>query len=57
MIVPAGILGDIIVTVKIETPKELSEDYKNVILNLKNFETIQVDPKRQQWLKNNTSQN
>ena len=52
MFVSSGVYGDIIVCVKVETPKDIGEDYKDAINKLKNFEENQIDPKRQMWLKN-----
>lgn len=52
MIIPSGVAGDIIVTLKVETPTKINDDYKESILALKGFEENQIDPKRQQWQKN-----
>lgn len=52
MIIPSGVAGDIIVTVKAETPTEISDAYKETILALKNFEEAQIDPRRKLWQKN-----
>lgn len=52
IIIPSGITGDIIVTLKLETPTKIDENYKEKILDLKVLEEAQIDPKRQQWQKN-----
>lgn len=48
-----GAAGDILVTVKCETPKDLSEDYKQVFENLKSLEKKYLTPRRELWLKKN----
>lgn len=48
--------GDIIATVKIETPKNINEEYKKTLQELSQLEKTFVTPRREQWSKNfNTS--
>ena len=49
---PNGICGDIIVNVKLETPKKVSEEYKKNIDSLKIFEETEMGPRITAW-KNN----
>jgi len=49
--VPQGFVGDLIVTVKVETPKTTSAEYVEVLKQLAVFEAGQVDPKRSNWQK------
>lgn len=44
--------GDLIATVKTETPKNLSPEYKEVLKQLANLEKINITPRRQEWDKN-----
>lgn len=43
--------GDIVATVKAETPKELTEDYRKVLEQLSEMEKKYVTPLRQEWAK------
>lgn len=49
--------GDLIVTVKAETPKNLSEEYKNLLVSLSELEKANIGPKKELWLKNIASLN
>lgn len=46
-----GGLGDLIATVKIETPKNLDQDYRTVLEGLAEVEKKVVTPRREQWAK------
>jgi molecular chaperone DnaJ len=52
MMLPNGILGDMFVTVKLEIPKKISEDYKESIKKLMVHEMGNLGFKREQWIKN-----
>lgn len=43
--------GDLIVTVKVETPKEIGDDYKSAVEALAEFERTRAGPKRHLWQK------
>lgn len=47
---PKG-LGDILVTVKVETPKEPNEEYRKVLEQLAELEKANVTPRREAWAK------
>ena len=49
--------GDLIVNVKAETPKNISEEYKNLLISLSELEKTNIGPKRELWLKNIASFN
>lgn len=49
--VPQGYVGDLIVTLKVETPKTLSAEYVEVLNKLATHEMQQIDPKRSNWQK------
>jgi len=49
--------GDLIVTVKVETPKQVSDEYKNLLISLSEFEKANIGHKRELWLKNMNSSN
>ena len=51
MILPNGIMGDMIVTVKMETPKNMTQEYKDAIKTLQEFEKNQVGERRIRWQK------
>lgn len=44
-----GGLGDMIVTLKVETPKDVAEDYKKVIQQLSELEKANITPKIKHW--------
>lgn len=44
--------GDLIATVKIETPKNIDEDYLKTLQELSQLEKTNITPRRQQWSKN-----
>lgn len=44
-----GKIGNLIVTVKLDTPKKLSSEYKSSIEHLVQFEKDHVSPKRELW--------
>lgn len=46
-----GSLGDLIATLKIETPKSFDEDYKQALERLSELEKKNVTPRREQWAK------
>lgn len=46
-----GHMGDLIATLKIETPKILDQDYKNVLEKLSDLEKKNITPRREQWIK------
>jgi molecular chaperone DnaJ len=46
-----GSAGDIIATVKCETPKNLEEDYEKVLVELKEVEKKYLGPKKELWIK------
>ena len=46
-----GILGDLIATLKIETPKSIDAEYKEVLERLSELEKKNVTPRREQWSK------
>lgn len=49
---PVGlILGDLIATLKIETPKTFDEDYKKALERLSELEKKNITPRREQWSK------
>jgi molecular chaperone DnaJ len=54
---PQGVIGDMFVTVKVETPKELTDEYKNALEILRTLEDSQIGPKRTLWQKNAASVN
>lgn len=45
-------IGDLIATVKIETPKNINEEYKKTLQELSQLEKTFVTPRREQWSKN-----
>lgn len=51
-----GESGDILVTVKCETPKSIEEEYKSVIEKLQEMEEKYVTPRRDLWSKKNLNQ-
>lgn len=46
-----GSVGDLIATLKIETPKTFAEDYKKVLEQLAELEKKNITPRREQWAK------
>lgn len=46
-----GSMGDLIATLKIETPKNLNEEYKKALEQLAELEKHNVTPRREQWAK------
>ena len=46
-----GSVGDLIATLKIETPKTFDEDYKKALEQLAELEKKNVTPRREQWAK------
>ena len=46
-----GVVGDLIATVKIETPKILDDSHKKVLEELAKIEQLNVTPKREHWSK------
>jgi molecular chaperone DnaJ len=46
-----GMIGDLIATVKTETPKIIDEEYKKVLEQLAELESKNVTPRREQWVK------
>jgi molecular chaperone DnaJ len=48
---PAGVMGDLVATVKVETPKALDEEYKKVLEQLAELEKKVVTPSREAWNK------
>lgn len=51
-----GVLGDLIATLKIETPKSFDEDYKQALKVLSELEKKNVTPRREQWAKKVSSE-
>lgn len=51
-----GAVGDLLATVKIETPKTLDEDYKKTLEQLAELEKKNVTPRREQWAKKSAQQ-
>lgn len=45
-----GTSGDIIVTVKCETPKNLQEDYQKLFFQMRDLESKYLGPKKQLWI-------
>jgi molecular chaperone DnaJ len=48
--------GDLIATVKIETPKSLAENYEEALRLLAELEKSNITPRREQWAKNIASE-
>lgn len=48
---PRGIVGDLVATIKVETPKELNEEYRKVLEQLAELEGRLVTPRRDAWAK------
>lgn len=48
---PKGEMGDLIVSVKVETPKVLDEEYKKVLDSLAEIEKKNITPQRENWKK------
>jgi DnaJ-class molecular chaperone len=46
-----GNLGDILATIKVETPKTLDDDYKKALEQLAELEKKLVTPRREAWAK------
>lgn len=46
-----GLVGDLIATLKIETPKSFDDDYKQLLEQLSELEKKNITPRREQWLK------
>lgn len=46
-----GVIGDLIATLKTETPKQLSDEYKKILEQLAELEKKNVTPRREQWSK------
>jgi molecular chaperone DnaJ len=46
-----GLVGNLIATLKIETPKTFDEDYKKVLDQLAELEKKNITPRREQWAK------
>ena len=46
-----GTMGDLIATLKIETPKTFDEDYKQALERLAELEKKNITPRREQWNK------
>lgn len=44
-----GVIGDLIATVKIETPKVLDEEYRRLMDQLSELEKKHMTPRREQW--------
>jgi molecular chaperone DnaJ len=51
MKLPNGVYGDMIVTVKVEIPKGITDEYKEAILKLQDFEKNNFGSRRQRWQK------
>jgi molecular chaperone DnaJ len=44
-----GAMGDMIVTLKVETPKDLAEEYKKLVEQLSELEKVNITPKIKHW--------
>lgn len=44
-----GTMGDLIATLKIETPKSFDEDYKQILEKLSELEKKNITPRREKW--------
>jgi molecular chaperone DnaJ len=53
---PNGILGDLVVTLKVETVKTPDEKYRKVLEELAKFERENLDSRRAAWLKKTAPQ-
>lgn len=51
MKLPNGVYGDMIVTVKCETPKNAPQDYMEAVKKLQEFEKKHIGPRRERWNK------
>lgn len=46
-----GAVGDLIVTLKLEVPKKLSDEHRNILLQLQEIEKNNITPQRSAWMK------